>query len=199
MQTGDLLLFSGEGIISSLLEFVGCSVYSHVGILIENPSFLHPGLKDGWYVLDSSWGVSPDSEDHEVKFGVQLRTLEEVIKQYTSHSIFIRRIDAPRDATFYERLKEAHSVVHNKPYNTHLMDWIAAKENMVQPFEVSSVWKCTDRFWCSALVSYIYYKLDWISELNWSLVAPREFSNKESTSKVVFKCPISDEEQFFKL
>jgi len=193
MQTGDLLLFRGEGWISTLVEYVGCSRYSHVGVLIQNPSFLHPGLADGWYVLDSSWGCGPDSEDHQVKFGVQLHRLEDIIQLYPYHSMYIRHITAVRDDSFYEKLKEAHAVVHNKPYDLHVMDWIAAKENMVQPFEVSSLWKFTDRFWCSALVSYIYVKLDWISELNWSLVAPREFSSTESTGKVVFTAIISDE------
>lgn len=194
METGDLLLFHGEGWISSLLEYFGCSVYSHVGILIKNPSFLHPGLEDGWYVLDASWGYVPDSEDNQFKYGVQLHKLDDIMKLYSSHSVYVRKIKAVRDESFYEKLKQAHEVVHNKPYNLNIMDWISAKENMVEPFPVSSLWKNTQRFWCSALVSYVYMKLGWISDLNWSLVAPREFSSKECTGKVVFTCIISEEE-----
>jgi len=196
-QTGDLLLFHGEGWLSNVLEYLGCSKYSHVGILVQNPSFLHPGMKDGWYVLHSAWGYTTDSEDHEHKFGVQLQKLEDVLALYSDHSVYIRNIKTVRDEAFFERMKEAHRVVHGKPYNINIMDWISAKENLSNPVAENPIWKRTDRFWCSSLVSYVYYKIGWIKETNWSLVAPREYSTKEGTGQVLFTVFVEEEEEFF--
>ena len=67
--------------------------------------------------------------------------------------------------------------------------------NLTYPFSLSSRWKDTDRFWCSALVSYIYYRLGWISDVNWGLIAPRELS-QENTGQVVFTCEIEEEKEF---
>ena len=186
-QTGDLLLFHGEGLVSSLLEYVGCSRYSHVGIFIKNPSFLHPGLKDGNYILHSAWGYSLDIEDNEYKykFGVQIQPIEEVMTLYKDHCVYIRNIKTVRDEAFYRRLVDVHKIVHGKPYDVHIMDWISAIENLSHPLPSNPLWKNTDRFWCSALVSYVYYKLGWIKETNWILISPREYS-KEGTGQVVF-------------
>ena len=64
LQTGDLLLFRGNAWVSKILEYMGKSKYSHVGMIIKNPSFIDPDLEDGLYVWDSSWGYIPDSEDN---------------------------------------------------------------------------------------------------------------------------------------
>ena len=90
-----------------------------------------------------------------------------------------------RDETFHEKIKKIHYEMCGKPY-----DLIKAKLNLKQPFPI---WKWTNRFWCSAFVSYIYYEFGWISECNWSLIAPREYSI-ESTGQLIFTCIISDEE-----
>ena len=194
LETGDLLLFHGEGWISTLLEYIGHSKYSHVGMIVRNPKFLNPSLEDGLYVLDSSWGCGPDSEDHQLKFGVQLHKLSDILALYPTHTIYSRHVTAVRDDAFYEKFKAIHEVIHNKPYNLSLYDWIHAKENLDHPYSVSILWKHTERFWCSALASYVYYKLGWASDLNWDLVAPREFSSKEATGQVVFTCTLSDEQ-----
>ena len=193
-QTGDLLLFRGEGVVSSLLRFFGCSQYSHVGIFIKDPSFLHPNLKDGSYILHSAWGYSPDSEDNQYKFGVQIQPIEDVMALYSDHSVYIRNIKTVRDEAFYKRFVEAHKVIHGKPYDVHIMDWISAIENLSNPVPSNPIWKNTDRFWCSAMVSYVYYKLGWIKETNWSLIAPREYS-KEGTGQVVFTVFVEEEEE----
>ena len=193
LETGDLLLFHGTGWFSSILEFIGQSKYSHVGIILKNPSFINPSLEDGLYVMHSSWSSTPDAEDHQQKFGVQIQLLSDVIAQYPDHSIYVRSVTVDRNDLFYTKLKEIHDTVHGKPYNLNLFDWIHAKENLGDTYPLSIMWKHTERFWCSALVSYMYYKLGWIRDLNWDLIAPREYSSKESTGQVIFTCVLSDE------
>jgi hypothetical protein len=193
IQTGDLLLCRGTGWLSKIIEWVGTSSYSHIGILVKNPSFLCNTLQDGIYVWDSSYGTTPECEEGTIRFGVQLHRLEDVVAQYSHGSLFVRHVQAPRNDSFYTLLTQIHKEVHAKPYDLHIMDWIAAKLNMIEPFALSPLWKHTDRFWCSALVSYIYVQLGWIKDVNWSVISPKEFSSTESTGRLLFTCIISDE------
>ena len=60
MKTGDLLLFSynGDGFFGCFTECIKkCthSKFSHIGMIIEDPTFIDPTLK-GIYVWESSWG-----------------------------------------------------------------------------------------------------------------------------------------------
>jgi hypothetical protein len=80
--------------------------------------------------------------------------------------------------------------------------WIAALENIKTPLAINSMWKNTDHFWCSAFVSFVYYKLGWILEVNWTIISPREFSGESSEGRsegvsegrITFVCEISDED-----
>ncbi len=44
LETGDLLLFHGSTFLSLFLEYMGQSKYSHVGIILKNPSFINESL-----------------------------------------------------------------------------------------------------------------------------------------------------------
>jgi hypothetical protein len=193
LQTGDILLCRGNGWISHLLEYVGKSKYSHVGMLLYNPTYLCETLTDGWYVWDASYSYTPEAEAHTKRFGVQIHSLRDIMALYPNQ-LYVRRCKAPRDDEFEKKLADIHKEVHAKPYDVHITDWIAAKLNMDNPFSVSILWKHTDRFWCSALLCYIMVQLGWVSDVNWSLVAPREFSSTESTGQLLFNCVLEDEE-----
>jgi cell wall-associated NlpC family hydrolase len=41
LETGDIILFRGTGIIATILEYFGKSKYSHVGMILKNPKFLN--------------------------------------------------------------------------------------------------------------------------------------------------------------
>ena len=132
---------------------------------------------------------------NKIKYGVQIEKLTDVLQKYSNHSVYCRMIKAERDENFYEKLKEIHKEVHGKPYDLHMKDWIKALLNLENPIPVNSLYQHTNEFWCSALLSFIYFKLGWISECNWSLIAPREFSSVESTGQLLFTCIIKDEEE----
>jgi len=193
LETGDLLLFRGNSMLSRALEFVGQSSYSHVGIILKNPSFLHDELEDGLYVWDASYGYIPDVENHQQRYGVQIHKLDDIIPLYPYHSIYVRKLHVDQNDEMKQQLKRIHEEVHAKPYDLHMMDWIVAKYNMDHPLSLLSLWKQTSRFWCSSLVAYIYHEMGWISDVNWSLVAPREFSSHETTGMITFTCSISDD------
>lgn len=193
LETGDVLLFRGTSWISRLVEWVGVSKYSHVGIVVKNPRFLDPDLKDGIYILESSWNNTPDVEDHRMKMGVQIHLLSDVIAEYPKGSVLVRHVRCERNDTFYKKLADVHEEIHNKPYDMNPWDWLCAKYNMISPLPFDPAYKTTKRFWCSALVSYLFCELGIIDhDINWSLVAPREYSSDEA-KWLRFLCPVDKE------
>ncbi len=197
LDTGDILLFRGNQVVSRLLECLGRSKYSHVGMVLKNPKYIRPDLPDGLYVLESSSNNTPDAEDHQFKIGVQIHRLDDILKEFSKGSVYIRRVACQRDETFYQRLVEVHEEVHNKPYNLNPADWIRAEWNLIHPLEVNPVYQKTDAFWCSALLCYLYGRLECLeTEMDWTLIAPREFSSEEGTL-LRFRCPVSKDTLYY--
>jgi cell wall-associated NlpC family hydrolase len=130
LETGDLILFRGTSFISKALEYVGQSKYSHVGIILKNPRFLNENFEDGLYLLDSSFNTIPDEEDHQLKYGVQIHKLDDILALYSSGSVYMRKIKAIRNEEFYEKFRTIHTEIYNKPYDLNIYDWIEAKLNL---------------------------------------------------------------------
>ena len=120
LQTGDLILFRGTSWVSWLVEWFGVSRYSHVGIVVKNPIFLNSDLEDGIYLLESSWNNTPDAEDHQMKCGVQLHLLDDVLKEYSKGAVFTRKVHCERNDAFYQKLKDLHSEIHDKIGRAHV-------------------------------------------------------------------------------
>jgi hypothetical protein len=141
--------------------------------LIKNPREIGIDLPDGDYVLHSGYGKSEESG--QMFYGVHLEKLQDVIKQYPTGGVDIRIVHARRGIYFYEKLKQIHQNIHARPYDTNLLDWISAvcRKRIVS---VPGWYRNTHRFWCSALVSYVYEELDWVSDIDWTLVSPGELA-----------------------
>ena len=197
LETGDIILFRGTGIIATFLEYFGKSKYSHVGIILKNPKFLNDKLKDGIYILESSYNNTPDVEDNKIKLGVQIHRLDDVLPEFEKNSAYIRKVNCVRDQQFYDKLSNIHKEIHNKPYDLNVFDWISAKYNLNNEIGPNSLYKNTREFWCSALVSYIFYELGTIKQdINWKLMAPREFSSVEGRY-ITFLCDIEKEKLLY--
>jgi len=197
LETGDIILFRGTGVIATFLEYFGKSKYSHVGIILKNPKFLNEKLEDGIYILESSYNNTPDAEDNKLKLGVQIHRLDDVIPEFGKNSAYIRKVNCVRDEKFYENLSNIHKEIHNKPYDLNVFDWISAKYNLDKEISPNPLYKQTREFWCSALVSYIFYELGMIKQdINWTLMAPREFSSDEG-KYITFLCDIEKEKLLY--
>lgn len=172
-STGDLLLFRGNTWYSRLIEYFSGSVYSHAGILLRNPRQMEIDLPDGDYVLHSSYGRS--EETGEMVYGVHIESLDKVLESYPEGGVDIRKVHARRSVYFYRRLHDIHSTVHNKPYDTNLIDWISAMYRK-KLIDTAGWYRNTHRFWCSALVAYIYDELEWVNDVDWTIVSPGELA-----------------------
>lgn len=200
LKTGDLLLcddlqHDDWGLFSWLIKYFTKSDYSHTGLIVVNPEMTNPALK-GTYVWTSGISDTPDAEDGKKKFGVQFVEFEEFLKTYGG-KIYLRRLKCESEEQYHKIfninvLREIHQVVYDKPYDVVVADWIEAycqKDNKPQK---------TSRFWCSALIGYIYTKLTLLrSNLDWSILTPSFFSNENKSFSMLHGVKLEKEEQIW--
>ena len=176
LNTGDILLFDYEGggsmgIFSWLIKKVTKSNITHVGMVLKDPVFINPSLK-GYYVWESGWEGTPDPQDGKVKFGVQITPFEEIFQNYKKKNgkIYVRRVTCPINLFTTEKLLQIHEIVYDKIYDIIPKDWIEAA------FRRDDNPQKTSRFWCSALVGYIYTQCGCLHPgTDWSMIRPSDF------------------------
>jgi len=175
-DTGDIILFSDRTYIPSLIiEYLCGSKYSHVGMILKDPTFIKSDLT-GLYILESTGSTAiPDIEDNKVKTGVQIRRLEDVCKEYQG-AIFWRKLHIERDVNFNKIIEEVHNDIYNKPYDFDPRDWLEGLLNI----KFSDTHR-TSKFFCSALVTYIYYRLGLVGEdTPWTIIRPKDLGTEFS-------------------
>ena len=95
-----------------------------------------------------------------------------------------------RNKEFYTNFATSSQKAYAKPYDILPQDWIKAEMNL----DIGNVQRI-DRFWCSALVSYIFAKLNILrNTIPWTLIAPNQFSFYEN-KQLDFKCQIDPEKK----
>lgn len=200
LKTGDLLLcddlqYGSWGLFSWLIKFVTKSDFSHVGMIVKDPEFTETPLK-GTFVWTSGISNVPDPEDKQTKFGVQFIPFDHFIQTYGG-KIFLRRIhfqDPEEYNTIFNtnNLKQIHQVVYDKPYDVIITDWIEAfckKDPKPQK---------TSRFFCSALIGYIYTKLTLLDQnTDWSILYPSFFSSENKTLSLRSNSSLTKETQIW--
>jgi len=209
LETGDILLFNHvknkttpfqmfDNFLSWAISYWTNSPYTHIGIVVKDPDFIdkdgvHNNYK-GLYLLESNYEGTPDSEDNQIKFGVQLILLEVAIQNNYSN-IYYRKLDCKRDDKFFEKFNEIHTKIHNKPYDINPVDWIKAAFNV----DVGNVEK-TNTFWCSALVSYIYVNLGFLDkDLPWTIISPEQLSSNGANHLTFKNCTVEKEKLIYEL
>lgn len=193
LQTGDLLFFTGHKkgwlkCFSYMIEYATHSNFSHVAMVLRDPTYIDPNLK-GIYLWESGWEGKPDPQDGKIKLGVQLTPLNEIIENFKEAKIISRKIICDKTHFTPENIMKIHEVVHNKPYDIVPKDWVEAL------FRKDKKPQKTNRFWCSALVGYIYVKCGIIDpNTDWSIMRPNDFSLSGDNLKYINKCFLSNTE-----
>ena len=191
LQTGDIILFSYRTRRAPyLMRFISwwtkCK-YSHVGVVIKDPSFGSKPLK-GIFLLESSRNESErDIFNGGHRCGVSLISLESRINNFRG-KIYVRRLETERNSKFYQVVSKVYQDSKNSDYDLSPIDWVQSA------FGCSCIGsQKTNVFWCSAVVGYFFVKLGLLSEETpWSLLWPKDFSSK---SQIVWKnCKLNSEE-----
>lgn len=198
LKTGDLLFFHYErrnclGWFSQAIEYFTNSKWSHIAMVLKNPTFLEKKL-NGIYIWESSWNGTPDPQDGKIKLGVQITPIQELFNEYenTNGYIYVRQIDCNPKLFCDYNLKRIHNVVYDKPYDIVPSDWIEAI------FRKDSDPKKTGRFWCSALVGYIYNTCGLIQKTtDWSVLRPSDFSSEQQTVEFVGHAHLLNEKKLY--
>jgi len=197
-DTGDILLYQHINTYGSLSDYIfnfvdGAikyftnSKYTHSSMIVKNPPW-NTDLK-GLYVIESNIEDFPDSEDHEIKCGVELVPLEKVLSEKTN-VLYIRKLHCEKDDSFNEKLIEAHSVVHNRPYDTIITDWIKVGLNI----KVGNL-RRKKTFWCSALVAYLYCSLGLLDkDIPWTTISPKQLGTEDPKKSLKFINCVVDKE-----
>lgn len=183
LKTGDIILFNNNqssgifGFIASLIKYGSHSNYTHIGMILKDPTYIHKSLK-GTYVWESGWEGTPDPQDGKVKMGVQITPIHEMLDSYKKNGgvVLIRKIETElsKDDPNYpfrpEKLKEIHDLVYDKPYDLNPFDWVDEMLGIAPN-------KHSDRFWCSAFVGYVYVKAGILDPItDWTKLAPSDFA-----------------------
>lgn len=166
-NTGDIILFQGEySLLSYFIEFFTESKWSHIGIVLKDPTYIDPKLK-GLYLWNCGYEDIRESENNENILGVQIIPLMEIIEIYTGH-VYHRRFTKNIDIN---AIKNIHKKLHHDPYNIHpndLMHLLLHKPINHTP----------NRFVCSTFVAFVLQKLNILTfEPNWCSYIPKDFAN----------------------
>jgi len=192
-ETGDLLIFEGNSWFSRAIEFCTRSKYSHVAMILKDPTYIDETLK-GLYVLESGLELTPDVVGNKIRFGVQIQKIEEVLNTTSNVNIFYRKLECKRGEDFNNTLELIYKKIKDKPYDVNPSDWLRAEvldqflnknsektysdaQKYVEFFANKDQLQRTNTFFCSALIGYVFTQLKFLPEnTDWTIIAPVDFS-----------------------
>jgi hypothetical protein len=186
METGDILLMGNRSFwFSKIVEMYTGSKWSHVGVILKNPTWIDPSL-NGYYLWQSGSEKFNDSEDHKNLFGVRLDDLEEIIESYDGYVAWRHLKVKDTIPDLENKLKEAHRIVHDKKYDLNIMDFLKARDYVIESNCISLAkmlnFRRTDKFFCSALVGFIYQQIGLLPlDTEWSRCEPKTFSSENQS------------------
>jgi len=172
LDTGDIVLFSGKGGISSGIKWFTISRWSHVGMVIKMADF------DSIMLWESTTLKSVDDYDrgHPVR-GVQLVSLSDRIKIYRGE-IAIRLLDVKRNAAMRAALYGFRQEVKFRPYEQNKLELI--KSCYDGPFGENE--EDLSSLFCSELIAESYQRMGLIpNSIPSNEFTPKDFS-EDSTA-----------------
>ena len=190
-QTGDILLYNSNYWYSRLIEWGSGSKFSHISIILRDPTFINKKLT-GLYILESSYEDIPDSNTGEKVWGVQIIPLDHVLEEYKKSyvgNLYYRRLETEKSEEFYENLKDCIKHTEGDKYDLNPLDWFKAE------FQLNfGDTRKENTFWCSALVGYVYCHMGFIDkDISWSILPPRKFSHYENDRLTYLNCTLHPE------
>jgi hypothetical protein len=193
LKTGDLILVKGDSIIGKIIEKCSYSQYSHIGMIVKDPTYINSSLK-GLYLLESTVDFNLiDSLSKKVQLGVGLHTLDSVItdQKKDGSKLYVRQLNCNRNSEFFNKLGQAYNTVKITPYDFSPLHWLYAKM-VADGVPINKVLELTKEVsndkmqdiksvWCSALIGYMYTEMGLLqNDTPWNLLSPNSFSSKSN-------------------
>ena len=136
INTGDILLFSGKGLFSSLIRLATFSKISHVGIA---------------YVIGGDIYCWESTSLSKGKKGVQISLLSNRVQSYNG-KIWVRHLQCKHTPLFYSGLRELRRELKDKPYERNIWELIGSAMPWRNKSNLKSVF-------CSELVAEAYKRM----------------------------------------
>lgn len=198
-NTGDIILYNTQKWYSKILEYFLGQQYSHISIILKNPSeWLDEKLnEDIYYILESGIENFPNSESGKITFGVQIVPFYKVYNQYKFENyghLYIRKLNYSSSSITEQKLKtnikNAFLNIKNKPYDINIIDWIIGyyelNNNLDTNINLTKYYQKTTSFVCSALVSYIYAECGILdNKIPWTIVTPIDYVNWDENDEYI--------------
>lgn len=210
LETGDILLYGGTQFwFSRIIRWWTKSKWSHISIVLKNPTFIDEALNDGVYIWESGIENIRDAENNKFKFGVQINSLEDILKQYDGY-VCCRKLHCDMSKEkMDESLEALHKIVHGDEYDTNPYDLMIATDSVkeVEEPEMRGWWiwdwfrpthRRTNTYFCSALVGFVYTQLGLLPDTTrWSECSPEFFSSRENPNMKLIKGKLDDDKLIF--
>lgn len=149
LSTGDIVLFSGKGVVSEAIKLFTLSKWSHIGMVVK--------IADWDSVLlweSTTLSNMQDAIDGKAKRGVQTVLLSERIRGYRGE-IAIRKLNFEITPEMRKALVDFRKEVKNRPYEEDKIELIKAAYD--GPF--GSNRKNLSSLFCSELVAESYQRM----------------------------------------
>lgn len=153
LDTGDLILFSGKGVVSYIVRWFCGSKWSHIGMVVR--------VSDGDMILlfeSTTLSKTKDLLSGKLRRGVQLVSLSERLASYDGE-VGVVFLTAARTQEMLKSLNDFRAEMRDKPYEKHFLSLVKSaydgclgdnKEDLASVF-------------CSELVAEAYQRMGILS------------------------------------
>jgi len=197
LETGDIILYQTRFWYSRLIEYVSKSDYSHISIVLKNPTWLDPDLNEEFYLLESGGEVFDDAVSGKKKFGVQIAPLKKVFDEYQNKNyghLYTRKLNSDlSQEEIKHKIKEAYTEVRKATYDINPCDWLAAIADLNKPLNEINGYEKMNCFWCSALTAFVFMKIGFLEKnIPWTIISPSDFSCRNTRLEFI-KCRLEND------
>lgn len=170
LKLGDLVLFSGKGVCSFFIKLFSVSIYSHVGMIIEDPNYTS-------ILLFESTGLSNIKNIFGKKIsGVQTVYLRDRIKSYKG-DIYIKKLNIERTEEMYKSFDEFRKKVSGRSYEKSKLELLKSAIDFLCFFKNK---KNLKSIFCSELIAESYKVMKLLDQkISSNEYIPRDFSHNK--------------------
>ena len=175
LNTGDLVLFQGDSLVSKVIRRVTNSPWSHVGMIMRLPEYDYLALYESTGV-----GAFADLVSGKIQKGVQLVPLSDRIRNYEGN-VAIRQLKGILlDAKDRKALVDLRRELRGRPYERSALDLL----NAAHDYEGEKMKEDLSSLFCSELVAECYQRLGLLSEEKASdEYTPSDFGQADNAHK----------------
>jgi hypothetical protein len=169
LQSGDIVLFSGKGGLSTGIKWFTASRWSHLGMVVRPVEFDVVLLWEASPITDIK-----DIQSGKIHKGVRLVALSERIQTYEGE-VAIRLLDVEREPKMIDALNELRRELKSRPFEKDVIELLKSAWDGPLGQNIADL----SSLFCSELVAEAYQQMELLSRHKPSNeYTPRDFSEE---------------------